>query len=142
MRTFLIIVSFFLTSSQCNAQKLDGEWKGLFFDRYTNESYPIKLYFVSDSWDTYKVYSYSKGKDRNGNDTTIVCKVFYKVIWKDSICLEEAKVLLPKKADEACLQKMFLKIKKRESGLILEGTWKIASKKCNDDSGTISLTKQ
>jgi hypothetical protein len=143
MRSWLAILFLLLSYKQGIAQKLDGEWKGSFTYADFPDRVPIKLHFVPDRLYTYKVYSYTKGQDARGNDTIVVCRVFYKVTWKDSICLEETKVLLPKKPGDACFQRMFLKIKLKENGLVLEGNWEdITSKKCYGGYGSIIFEKQ
>jgi len=127
-------------------QSLEGEWKGTFetnFYKFTNVSYssPIKLYFKLNTDSSYDIYSYSKGPNLKGRDTTIVCKVDYKFVGKDSIYLEEIEVIKPQKTSMICLQKMKLKIEERANQIILSGTWTNDNVDCAQ-FGIISLSKK
>ncbi len=137
--TYLFVLSFFTGSSQ----SLAGEWSGSFTDdKY--DSYPlkepriipIKLYFVLNKDSSYNVYSYS-----SGYDTTVVSEVGYELIGEDSIYLEEKKVLLPKKIEIGCFQKMFLKIHKKKNTIYLRGEWECINGK-TWSSGTMRFSKK
>jgi len=145
--TFIFFSFLWLTSL---SQSLEGEWKGSF--TYGNESYfsdfdipvaisnSISLYFKLNKDSSYTIYSYSKGKDHKGKDTIVVCKVLYQRNAADSLYLEETEVLRPVKAEQACFQKMYLNIRRKNKSTVLEGTWK-SEGECNN-SGKIKFTKK
>jgi hypothetical protein len=143
MKIISTIVLFIFLSLRCFSQSLEGEWKGSYdidLDVPVSVTRPIKLYFVLNKDSSYNVYSYSKGQDLDRRDTIIVCKVLYKKISEDSLYLEEIQVLKPKNAAPSCFQKMYLKIKRKDRSILLEGTWQ-SEKKCNS-SGKIRFTKK
>lgn len=143
MRSLSTLVLFIFISCPCFSQSLEGEWKGSYdidFDVPVSIGRPIKLYFVLNKDSSYKVYSYSKGKDGDGRDTIIVCKVLYKRTAEDSLYLEEIEVLKPKNAGQNCFQKMYLKIKRKDRSILLEGTW-TSTKECFG-TGQIRFTKK
>jgi hypothetical protein len=144
MKLISILVLFIFISCQCFSQSLEGEWKGSYdidLDVPVSLTRPIKLYFVLNKDSSYKVYSYSKGKDLDRRDTIIVCKVLYNRISEDSLYLEEIEVLKPTNPGESCHQKMYLKIKRKDKSLLLEGTWQSVKKECSS-SGQIRFTKK
>ncbi|MES2431540.1 MAG: hypothetical protein V4556_11420 [Bacteroidota bacterium] len=106
-----------------------GEWSGSFTDNlndnYSYKEYPIKLYFVLNKDSSYKVYSYSKGFD-----TIVVCNLSYVLSGKDSIYLEETKIVQPNTAvSNVCLQKMSLRFSKNKQSFALNGFWECSSGK-------------
>jgi hypothetical protein len=143
MKILSILSLFFFFSGQCCAQSLHGEWQGSFTGNYSGTKEPIALYFILQKDRSYKVYSYSKGMDYFGNEFTAVCEVLYKKTGVDSMYLEEVKQIKPKRELHNCFQKMYLKVKANEKGiLILEGKWETpATKECSG-FGTISFTKK
>ena len=141
MRVTFFFIFFLLISKFNFSQSLKGEWDGHFIDNY-DKQYPIKLFFSLKKDSSYKVYSYSKGHNFKGLDTTVVCEIKYKIISADSINLQETNVLKPEKtSDVICLQKMYLKMKEKKKEIILEGNWENASKDCIS-YGTITFTKK
>jgi len=118
---------------------LQGEWIGSFDDPdiFGMKVSPIKLFFKLTNDSTYKIYSYSKGMD-----TIIVCQLDYKILQRDSIYLEETRVLLPKRnPGESCPQRMHLKVKQRMLEIEMEGIWEAIAPKCNM-SGSIRFKKK
>jgi hypothetical protein len=143
MKGISTLILFIFISLQCFSQSLEGEWKGYFtreLDIPVDITSPIKLYFKLNKDSSYTVFSYSKGHDADGNDTIVVCKVLYRKTSADSIYLEESQVLKPKKAPNACLQKMYLKIRREKKLTILEGTWQ-TEKECKG-TGKIKFIKK
>jgi len=61
------------------SQTLKGEWDGIFITADSSfwDSISLNVEWVNN---TYVIKSYSKGKDKNGKDTTIVCRMDYKLI--------------------------------------------------------------
>jgi len=142
MKLISILVLCIFISCQCFSQSLEGEWEGTYdidFGLPDMFATPTKLVFVLDKDSSYKVYSYSKGKDINNRDTIIVCKVLYNRVSEDSLYLEETEVLKPAYAKQDCLQKMKLRVKRRNRSIQLTGTWQSAE--CNTH-GQIRLTKK
>lgn len=137
---FLSLLSF--------SQSLEGEWRGSYDIEYSmpfqKTTRPISLYFVLNKDSSYTIYSYSGGKDINGNDTVVVCKVAYKVKYKRgkirSLYLEETEVLKPLNAQPACFQKIYLDVRNEDSLSTLTGFWKSGGD-CNNN-GKIRFTKK
>ncbi len=137
-----LIISISLNSI---GQTFEGEWNGTFesnFNKFTNITItsPIKLYFKLNMDSSYTVYSYSKGQNSKKRDTTIVCKVDYKFVGKDSIYLEEVEILKPEKVAPTCLQKMKLKIVSENDAISLHGSWNSDGEECG--SGSIRFRKK
>ena len=143
MKPISTLILFIFLSLQSFSQSLEGEWRGSYYIEfgigYPTITHPITLYFVLNKDSSYTIYSYSKGKDVDGNDTIVVCKVVSKKTSAHSLYLEETQVLRPVDAPVACFQKMYLDISKEDKLSILSGTWKSESY-CNH-SGKISFTK-
>ena len=97
--------------------------------------------FILNNDSSYTIRSYKDMTDRDGNETTEVCAVFYRMISSDSIYLEEMKIIKPENVPTICLQKMHLKIIKRKHSITLEGTWGTRSGEC-DNTGTINIYKK
>ena len=134
MKILIPVILFFSVPFKGSSQLLKGEWTGtiITYDTAGNRLnyYPtIKLKFILND-DVYSVYSYSDGQDTNGNDTTVVCKVYYELIGKDSIYLEEVEVIQPQNIKPLCMQKMFLKVLKKKKVTILEGLWESEPNQC------------
>ena len=145
MRFLVTIILLSLISLKSIGQLFEGEWSGTFESnlyKFTNVTYssPIKLYFKLNMDSSYTVYSYSKGQNSKGRDTTIVCRVEYTLIGKDSIYLEEVEILKPKKVAATCLQKMRLKIEQENNSFFLSGDWEADSGQCGE--GTIRFRKK
>lgn len=142
MKTIAAMLLFIFLSLRCFSQSLEGEWKGSFTTDFDIIEFPnpIKLYFVLNKDSSYTVYSYSLGQDDKRRDTIIVCKVLYNKISEDSLYLEEIQVLKPINKTQTCFQKMYLKIKRKENSIMLEGTWE-SEKECYS-SGKIRFTKK
>ena len=143
---FTFFLTLFLSISLTSfGQTFEGEWNGTYegnFYKFTNVTYssPIKLYFKLNMDSSYSVYSYSKGQNLKGRDTTIVCKVVYTFTGKDSLYLEEVEILKPQKIAPTCLQKMKLQIVQENSVILLNGTWSSDSEECGN--GTIRFRKK
>lgn len=143
MKTISTLILFIFLSLQSFSQSLEGEWRGSYYIEfgidYPTITHPITLYFVLNKDSSYTIYSYSKGKDVDGNDTIVVCKVVYKKTSARSLYLEETQVLRPIDAPATCFQKMYLDVRREDKLSILTGTWKSESY-CNHN-GKIRFTK-
>ena len=147
MRVISTLIIFIFLSFQSFSQSLEGEWRGSYDIEY-GLSYPkitrpITLYFVLNKDSSYTIYSYSRGKDIDGSDTIVVCKVAYKLVYKKtrlrSLYLEETQILRPVNAPITCFQKMYLDVRREDKLSILAGTWK-SEDDCNNN-GKIRFTK-
>jgi hypothetical protein len=135
-----VLLTYFAASSY--SQKITGVWKGTFESgsNGTNK-YPINLNVLLNADSTYTIYSYSWAVKTDGSDTVCVCSVDYKFLCKDSLYLEEQRMILPQNPVYNCLQKMYLMLKVRKNILELKGTWKTTDSNC-EDSGYISFYKK
>jgi hypothetical protein len=146
MKVILISILLFSISSHSFSQILEGEWKGSCdaynkFNKRQNYCPSMKLKFVLNNDSSYSVHSFSEGKNSKGLDTIVVCKVFYKQTAADSIYLEELEVLAPQNLMPICLQRMYLKVIKRDKAVVLNGLWESVAEKCQL-YGTISFRKK
>jgi hypothetical protein len=135
MKSASIFLLTFLISLHCFSQSLEGEWKGVFtFSNSASEiSAPyycwpmlgyVNLKFILNEDGSYTVYSFYKG-----SDTMNVCEVLYKQINKDSIYLEETKIIKPEyKQVSRSFQKMYLEIQQRKKSVELIGTFYFVSR--------------
>jgi hypothetical protein len=124
------------------SQTLAGNWNGTFEDGMLK--HPILLEFILNPDSSYTVHSYSKGFDNQGKAIWVICEVYYKLMGKDSLYLEEIRRVVPdEKTPPSCLQKMYLKIKVRKKILELDGEWKNASpdERCSP-GGSIYFSKK
>ncbi len=139
---FILLVSLLLVIIQGNCQLLQGQWEGVFKDNGIR--YPIYLEFILNSDSSYSVYSYSQPDAQRWpykpNDSSVVCKVFYKFTPPDQVYLEEIEAIQPSTVKQDCFQKMFLKVEKKEEKIMLVGTWKSSSSTCYG-VGKISFKK-
>jgi hypothetical protein len=120
------------------SQSLEGVWKGRFETSqnisirvprntpYSSTVMVLRFHWNQDS--SYTVYSYTKGLNASGQDTTVICKVRGEFS-KDSVFLEETDIESPKQFVRLCFQKMFLKLRSRKRIMELSGVWKCASDK-------------
>ena len=132
MKLLFIFLALFL-GNNCFSQSLEGVWKGSWTYYYRSSKFPgrdfqtgnnpIKLQFVLNPDSSYSVYSFTKGLNSKGKDTTFVRSVFYRKISEDSIYLEEIRIVKPENVPRGCMQKMVLKRGKRKRSITLEGTW-------------------
>lgn len=150
MKNILFLFTSLLISGNCLSQSLEGVWKGNYTVKgyYSNTtienpniSADLKIEFVLNNDSSYTVRSYKKMTDRNGDETTQECAVFYRMISSDSIYLQEMKIIKPDNVPTICLQRMYLKIIKRKHGITLEGTWETRSSEC-DNTGKINIYKK
>jgi hypothetical protein len=140
----LLIITFLISFSLVSiSQKLAGVWKGTFetFNPGQKGTSQITLKFIPGK-KSFEVLSYSTSYDSLEKKNIIfVCKLKYQMIGADSINLEEKKLISPAHYIGACLQKMFLKIKKVKGDYIMEGIWRSEETGCHL-LGTMKLIKQ
>ena len=126
MKKFFIIIFACFVSDLCYSQLLEGQWQGSYSTDLAGleigESL-IELNFRLIGDTSYQIYSYSTGENTKGDKVRVTAKVYYKLISKDSIYLEEIEDLEPPDAKPMCFQKMLLRITKKKKRIILEGTW-------------------
>ncbi len=124
-QTFILILASVI-SNFCYSQLLAGHWQGSFTTNLSGfeigES-PIELNFTIINDTSYKVFSYSNGENTQGGKVRVITKVYYKLISKDLIYLEETEDVEPLNIKPSCFQKMLLRIKKKKKQIILIGTW-------------------
>lgn len=123
-----ILVLFVSLSFNSNSQILKGDWQGLFVA--DNKEIPINLEFILNPDSTYTVYSFTKVYNPHGKDYVITCRVTYELLPHDSIYLEEKETIEPYFDKSNCFQKMYLRIKRLKSGIILDGQWETSSPNC------------
>ncbi len=150
MKHLILVFTSVLIFGNCLSQSLEGIWKGTYtvkgYYRNTtienpNISADLKIEFTLNNDSSYTVRSYKDITDKNGDETTQVCTVLYRMISADSIYLEEMKIIKPDNVPTICLQRMYLKIIKRKHSITLEGTWQTRSGDC-DHSGKINIYKK
>lgn len=115
----------FFTTNISKSQILDGEWKGylVYDNEWPKHEEQIKLHIQLLKDSTYKIFSYCKGVNKNGEDTVVIAKVIYNNPSFDSLNLEEIEVVKPKEAPNNCLVKMKLKILRTKNQVLLSGKW-------------------
>jgi hypothetical protein len=132
MKSASIFLPFFLISLNCFSQSLEGEWKGEFHSDYENSRIRtpggsvntslrgwVDLKFILNEDSSYTVYSLYKDID-----AVNVCEVLYKRINKDSIYLEEKKIIKPESNTSPFTKKrMYLRIEQRKKSILLIGRW-------------------
>jgi hypothetical protein len=130
MKSLSAFLLVFLISLTCFSQSLEGEWKGMFYLTYNpNPQYgPPPGTFVNLKFTLNKDSSYSVTSSSNGGDTIFVCDVLYKRLSKDSIYLEETKVIKPNTDVIKCFKKMNLIIQERKKSIELIGTFNYVSR--------------
>jgi hypothetical protein len=126
MRSISVFLFICLISFNCFSQSLEGEWKGSFTLSNPDATLPplpfimggyLNLKFILNEDSSYTVYSSYKG-----SDTIVVSEVSYERISKDSIYLQETKIIKPEFNQLAkCFQKMYLKINERKKSIDLIG---------------------
>ena len=131
-----ILFPFFIMLSFSGiSQSLEGIWHGEY--TYTHldgkkisspTEVPINLKFILNEDSSYTIYSAIKGSNAKGLDTTVITLVSGQFS-KDSIYLEELEVIAPKDISP-CLQKMALRINRKENNTELKGTWKSEAINC------------
>jgi hypothetical protein len=137
MKYISVFLFIFLISFNCFSQSLEGEWKGSFTSSMQpgsvygisvqNNCWPtggyVNLKFILNNDSSYTVYSFYKG-----SDTINVCEVLYKRISKNSIYLEEKKIIKPEyNQGSRAFQKMKLEIKQRKKSMALIGSFNFVS---------------
>jgi hypothetical protein len=114
--TFIFLVAF-LISLKCFSQSLEGEWKGSFRSCNSGEIFFFNLKFILNEDSSYTVYS-----SHYDIDVVHVYEVLYKRISKDSILLQETKIIKPEQDQMAkCFLKMNLKINQKKKSIELAG---------------------
>jgi hypothetical protein len=126
MKSIYVFLLAFLISLNCFSQSLEGDWQGSFTLTNPDATLPplpfttggyvyLKLILNGDS-------SYTAYTSYKGGDTMNVFEVSYKRISKDSIYLQETKIIKPTHDQMSkCLQKMYLKINQRKKSIDLIG---------------------
>jgi hypothetical protein len=152
MKSTSVFSLIFLISLNCFSQSLEGEWKGEFHSDYENSQTRIpggnvnalslrgwvNLKFILNEDSSYTVYSLYKGID-----AVNVCEVLYKRINKDSIYLEETKIIKPESNTSRLTKKrMYLKIQQRKKSIVLIGRWIAVRKNPGRAIGDIRFYKK
>lgn len=148
MKRLILIIFFGLLSAISFSQSLAGDWEGV-FETTKPEPYmghaeftatSIKLQFIVNKDSSYTVFSYTRGLEHHGHDTTVICKVTGE-FGKDSVYLREVTVVLPANYPSTCLMEMFLKISRNKKDVELRGVWVSVGDNC-DSSGLIYFFKK
>jgi hypothetical protein len=126
MKFISVFLFAFLISLNSFSQSLAGDWQGYFTLSNPDATLPpipftvggyvyLKLILNNDS-------SYTAYTSYKGGDTMNVFEVSYKRISKDSIYLQETKIIKPAHDQMSkCFQKMYLKINPRKKSIDLIG---------------------
>lgn len=143
MKTLITLLLFFLGTSYCYSQLLQGEWKGTFEtvsknSKYTIQPTQITLKFKSTGNNLYDVFSYTYDMDGN---VISVCKVYCELFSKDSIYIEEAEQIESAYSPD-CFQKMWIKIITEKNVTILNGAWHSVYNDCGNGYGKIYFRRK
>jgi hypothetical protein len=132
MKSISVFLFTLLISLNCLSQSLEGDWQGYFTLSNPDGTLPpvpfttggyvyLKLILNDDS-------SYTAYTSYKGGDTMNVFEASYKRISKDSICLQETKIIKPTHDQMSkCFQKMYLKINQRKKSIDLIGKFNFVS---------------
>ena len=109
-KLLIIFVFYFLQTSLCCSQSLEGTWEGAFktISGHSSDSipHPLTLKFIfKKNKKKYIVHTYSEGLDTKRKLITVTCNVYYKLYAEDSIYLEELSTTSPRNALPSYLQK-------------------------------------
>ena len=150
MNKLLAILAFIFISHSSLSQSLEGYWKGQYETNKTGLgelNMPISdktktiidLKFILNPDSTYQIFSYTREKNANNEDTTVICKMIYEII-DDSIYLEEIEQL-KSEFGGMYFQRMGLQINKGKKFTTLTGKWESVNNLINS-SGKIYFRKR
>lgn len=134
-----LFVGVLLCSGNLFSQRLEGEWKGLFWDNVGHKT-TIQFSFKKINDSTFEAYSMTFVKNGKKRDTSI-CILQGGFSNDNNLYLSETQAIKPfsEHDEEFCLQMMKLEYYERKRNMLLTGNWYTENNKCGN--GTIRLTK-